>query len=302
MNSDIKKNKQDRTKTGLLSALVTYSFWGVLPVYFKIVDAVPSMEVFAHRVLWSVPFGLIVILIRKQWHEIKRAAINPNVLKFLFFSALLISTNWYLYIVAVQTNEILQASLGYYINPLLYVLVGVTFLNERLRTLQLIAIFIAAIGVLILTLSTGKFPWIAASLAITFTAYGVIRKNVDVGAMPGLFIETIFILPFAIGYFYFLANNGTLFFGSDHLLGSFFLILAGPFTVFPLLFFAIAAKRLRLTTIGMMQFLSPTMQFVVALIYGEALSQASFICFICIWIAIIVFVYDAIGDGTLESY
>jgi chloramphenicol-sensitive protein RarD len=302
MNSDIKKNKQDHTKTGLLSALVAYSFWGVMPVYFKIVDAVPSMEVFAHRVLWSVPFGLIVILIRKQWHEIKRAAINPNVIKFLFLSALLISTNWYLYIVAVQTNEILQASLGYYINPLLYVLVGVTFLNERLRTLQLVAIFIAAIGVLILTLSTGKFPWIAVSLAITFTAYGVIRKNVDVGAMPGLFIETIFILPFAIGYFYFLANNGTLFFGNDHLLDSFFLILAGPFTVFPLLFFAIAAKRLRLTTIGMMQFLAPTMQFVVALIYGEALSQASFICFICIWIAIIVFVYDAIGDGSLESY
>ncbi len=302
MNFNMKKNKRDHTKTGLLAALAAYSFWGVLPIYFKIVDTVPSLEVFAHRVLWSVPFGFIIILIRKQWHEVKRTTFNPNVLKYLFFSALLISTNWYLYIVAVQTNEILQASLGYYINPLLYVLVGVTLLNERLRALQLIAIFIATIGVLILTLSTGKFPWIAVSLAITFTAYGVIRKNADVGAMPGLFIETIFILPFAIGYFYFLANNGTLFFGDDHILDSFFLILAGPFTVFPLLFFALAAKRLRLTTIGMMQFLSPTMQFVVALIYGETLSQASFICFICIWIAIIVFMHDAISEGSLESY
>ncbi|MEC9415388.1 MAG: EamA family transporter RarD [Pseudomonadota bacterium] len=301
MSSTEKKNKQDRTKMGLLSALMAYSFWGVMPIYFKIVDTVTSMEVFAHRVLWSVPFGFIIILIRRQWHEIKWAILNPDILKFLFFSALLISTNWYLFIVAVQTDEILQASLGYYINPLLYVLVGVTFLKERLRVLQSVAIFIAVIGVLILTLSTGKFPWIAISLALTFTAYGVIRKNVNIGAMPGLFLETIFILPFAVGYFYFLANNGALFFGNDYML-DFFLILAGPFTVFPLLFFALAAKRLKLTTIGMMQFLAPTMQFVVALIYGEALSQASFICFICIWIAIIVFVYDAIDEGSLASY
>ena len=220
----------------------------------------------------------------------------------LFITALLIGMNWYIYIYSVQTNQVLQASLGYYINPLFYVLVGVIFLKERLRALQAVAISIAAIGVLILTLSTGQFPWIAITLAASFTVYGVIRKNVAVGAMPGLFIETLIICPLALAYFYHITQGGFAIFANNDSSMIVLLLLAGPITVIPLLLFAVAARKLRLTTIGMMQFLSPTMQFIVALFYGEILSVPSMICFSCIWLAISIFIYDAVTKKDINSY
>ena len=183
--------KIKKTKQGLIAALIAYVCYGLLPIYIKSVDAVPSIEVLAHRIIWSVPFGLLIVLGRKQIPEIKAAFTDIRIMSLLFITALLIGVNWYIYIYSVQTNQVLQASLGYYINPLFYVLVGVIFLKERLRVLQAVAISIAAIGVLILTMSTGQFPWIAITLAASFTVYGVIRKNVAVGAMPGLFIETL---------------------------------------------------------------------------------------------------------------
>ena len=293
MNS-VGSDKNKSTNDGLVAALMAYIFWGIFPIYFKIIDAVPTTEVFAHRIIWSIPFGFFILIVSNQWSEIKRVFKTPNILKFLVLSSSLISINWYIYILAVQSGEILQASLGYYINPLLYVLVGILFLNERLRISQMIAIVIATIGVLTLTFSSGKFPWISIVLATSFTLYGVIRKKVDIGAMPGLFIETLFILPFACLYMFYLFEI--------NLNISLILILAGPFTIFPLFFFAYAAKRLKLTTIGMMQFLSPTMQFIIAFIYGERLTSAGIICFICIWLAIMLFIYDALKQDNMNEY
>ena len=289
-------------REGLVAALMAYLFWGVFPIYFKIIDVVPSEEVFAHRIFWSVPFGVLILYLSKQLGELWQVLLNKRKIIYLALTSILISINWYIYIVAVQTDEILQASLGYYINPLMYVLVGILFLGEKLRTGQIIAILIAAIGVLILTLSAGKLPWISISLATSFTLYGVMRKKIEVSAMVGLFIETLFILPFAFMYILVLTKNGQLFFSLDKPTMASLLVMAGPLTIFPLFFFSYAAKRLKLTTIGMMQFLSPSMQFVVALIYGERLTGASLICFIFIWIAIIVFIYDAFEEGALDSY
>jgi len=301
MNSEeIAKIKN--TKQGLIAALIAYVCYGLLPIYIKSVDAVPSIEVLAHRIIWSVPFGLLIVLGRKQIPEIKAAFTDIRIMGLLFITALLIGMNWYIYIYSVQTNQVLQASLGYYINPLFYVLVGVIFLKERLRALQAVAISIAAIGVLILTLSTGQFPWIAITLAASFTVYGVIRKNVAVGAMPGLFIETLIICPLALAYFYHITQGGFAIFANNDSSMIVLLLLAGPITVIPLLLFAVAARKLRLTTIGMMQFLSPTMQFIVALFYGEILSVPSMICFSCIWLAISIFIYDAVTKKDINSY
>ena len=294
--------KIKKTKQGLIAALIAYVCYGLLPIYIKSVDAVPSIEVLAHRIIWSVPFGLLIVLGRKQIPEIKAAFTDIRIMGLLFITALLIGMNWYIYIYSVQTNQVLQASLGYYINPLFYVLVGVIFLKERLRALQAVAISIAAIGVLILTLSTGQFPWIAITLAASFTVYGVIRKNVAVGAMPGLFIETLIICPLALAYFYHITQGGFAIFANNDSSMIVLLLLAGPITVIPLLLFAVAARKLRLTTIGMMQFLSPTMQFIVALFYGEILSVPSMICFSCIWLAISIFIYDAVTKKDINSY
>ena len=300
---DEEKLAQSKTaKQGLVAALVAYLCYGLLPIYIKMIDSIPSIEVLAHRIVWSVPFGLLIILGRRQIPEIKRALKDFRVMSFLIFTAFLIGMNWYIYIYSVQSNQVLQASLGYYINPLFYVIVGVAFLGEKLRLLQGIAILFASIGVLILTFSTGVFPWISITLAASFTVYGVIRKKIAVGAMPGLFIETIIICPCAFYYFFFITNSGFTFFTNNDISMIILLLFAGPITVIPLLCIAIALKKLRLTTVGMMQFLSPSMQFIVAVIYGEKLTQANMLCFGFIWLAIAVFIYDAVKVRDVSLY
>ncbi|MBN1239137.1 MAG: EamA family transporter RarD [Gammaproteobacteria bacterium] len=282
-----------RSRDGLAAALVAYTLWGFLPIYFKIVQQVPPFEVLAHRIIWAVPFGLPIILLRRQWPEVVRALGTPRTLGWLTLSALLIAVNWVVYITAVQSEEIFQASLGYYINPLMYVAVGIAFFRERLRRPQIAAVLLAAVGVGVLTFSGGELPWIALTLATSFTIYGVIRSRVVIGGMPGLFIETLVLLPLAFGYMVWLGVRGAAAFGPHDPGLSATLLLAGPFTVMPLLAFALAARRLQLSTIGVMQFISPTLQFGVGLAYGEPLSPAHRVCFVLIWAAVTVFSADA---------
>ncbi len=289
----IQESEEEQRRNGLAAALIAYSIWGFLPVYFKLVQTVPALEMLAHRIVWSVPFGAAIVLLRRQFPEVKRALTHKRTLLFLLLSASFVSVNWFLYIVTIQRGEIFQASLGYYINPLMYVAVGVLFLGEKLRRFQLAAIILAAIGVAVLTFSGGMFPWIAIALAMSFTFYGVIRKQVVVGAMAGLFIETMFIVPFAVFYLVALSQAGEAVLASADTSTILLLSLSGPLTVLPLLFFAIAARRLPLTTIGMMQFMAPTINFAVAIYYGEVLTVAHIICFTCIWLAISLFIYDA---------
>ena len=285
----------DRTaRDGVIAALVAYVTWGFLPAYFLLMAAVPSAEMLAHRIVWSVPVGALIIGARAQWPEVHRALTTPRTFLWLVVSAVFIAVNWLVYIYSVQIAQIFQASLGYYINPLLYVLVGVVFLGERLGALQIAAVVLATAGVLVLTVSGGEFPWIAIVLAVSFTIYGVVRKQVVVGGMPGLFIETLLLVPIAVAWMGYVGWRGdaTWLTADAHLWV--LLLLAGPLTVIPLLCFALAARRLRLSTIGFLQFIGPTLQFAVGVASGETLSTPRLVCFGLIWTAVIVFCIDGL--------
>ena len=284
-------------RSGVIFGLIAYTLWGIFPVYFKWVEAVAPAEVLVHRVVWAVPFGALMIFARRQWKEVRYAFVDRSMLAWLTLAALFISVNWFIYIWAVQNERIFEASLGYYINPLMYVAVGVVLLGEHLRRLQVIAVALAFIGVSYLTVSGGVFPWVALSLAALFTAYGVIRKQVAIGAMPGLFVETTLLFPFALTWLVILVLDGSAALGGGDVKLSLLLMMAGPVTVVPLLLFALMAKRLTLTTIGFMQFLAPTLQFLTGLYYGEELTAAHMVCFGCIWVAVAFFSYDAIVAG-----
>lgn len=288
---------ESEVRVGVLVGLLAYFLWGIFPVYFKWIASVAPLEVLGHRVIWAVPFGALIIYGRRQWPEVRRAVADRTMLAWLALAALCISLNWLIYIWAVQHDRIFETSLGYYINPLMYVGVGVALLGERLRRLQIVAVVLAAFGVLFLALSGGAFPWVALSLAALFTAYGVIRKQIAIGAMPGLFIETSLLFPIAAAWMVWsiAAGQASLTAGDAGL--SALLVLAGPVTVLPLLFFAIAAKRVTLTTIGFMQFLAPTLQFFTGLYYGEQLTTAHLVCFGSIWAAVLFFSYDALMAG-----
>ena len=281
------------TRDGLICAFVAFFLWGIFPLYFAVVKDVAALEVLVHRVIWAVPFGALIIHFRKQWPEVKVALTNRRTLFCLTLSAVFITINWLVYIWAVQIEQINQASLGYYMNPLLFTLAGVFVFGERLSLAQTTAIVMAAIGVAVLTFSGGQVPIVALILGVSFVVYGVIRKHVEIGGMPGLFIETLILLPVCLGYLLWLMGTGQAAFSAADPELAAILAFAGPLTVIPLLFFALAARRLDLTIIGMMQFLAPTLQFAVAVWFGEALTTAHIICFSLIWIAVVIFSMDA---------
>ena len=287
---DSQKDRRD----GVLSGVIAYTIWGFLPIYFLLLQSVTSLEILAHRIIWAVPFGAMIIYFRRQWPEVRRALKHKPTLIWLMVAALFIAINWFIYILAVQSGHIFQASLGYYLNPLIYVLVGVVFLGERLRVFQFSAVILATMGVLVLTFSGGQFPYISIAIAISFTIYGVIRKRVVIGGMPGLFIETLILLPFAASWLVWAIWTQQAQFGTDGPGLDAMLLLAGPITVIPLLLFALAARRVPLSTLGFMQFIGPTLQFGVGLVHGETLSTAHLICFSFVWSGVIIFSIDAV--------
>jgi len=290
MNNTPEHNPQ---RAGLLAGVIAYLMWGFFPVYFKITGEIPPLEILSHRVVWAIPFAAFIILLRKQWPQVRQAIANKKTLGALILAALFIAFNWGLYIWAVQENQILQASLGYYINPLIFVLVGVVSFGEKLSRLQLIAVALATIGVVILTIYGGQFPWIAMSLALSFTAYGVIRKRTEVGSLPGLFIETSVLFLPSLAYLFWLQGKGSLHFTNVDPDMMALLVLAGPLTVLPLVAFAFAARRLRLSTLGFLQFIGPSLQFLMGVLYGEKLTLGVLLCFGFIWTAAAVFIWDA---------
>ncbi|WP_427451324.1 EamA family transporter RarD [Litorimonas sp. WD9-15] len=284
-------------RAGLIAGLTAYTIWGLFPIYFVATKHVPALEILAHRIVWSLPFGLLILLFRKQIAETIKALVTPKTVILLAIAAIALAINWGVYIWAIQQEQIFQGSLGYYINPLLYVLVGVLFFKEKLSALQGLAITFACIGVAILTFKGGVFPAISLILAVTFTTYGVLRKYIVVGAMPGLFIEvTVLLLP-AIGTLYYLSQQNGLAWNNAGLETDILLVLAGPLTVLPLLAFAFAARRIKLSTLGILQYLGPTMQFGCALYFGEPFTLAHALCFGFIWLGVGVFAYDAIRSS-----
>jgi chloramphenicol-sensitive protein RarD len=295
--NDLHGRPADAARSGVLFGLLAYTMWGVFPVYFKWIEEVAALEVLGHRILWAVPFGAVILTLRHQWREVRGAFLDRTMLAWLALAALAISANWLIYIWAIQHDRIFESSLGYYINPLMYVAVGVAAFGERLRRLQVVSVTLATIGVLFLTLTGDGFPWVAISLGGLFTIYGVIRRQIAIGAMPGLFVETTMLFPFAAVWIALLLSQETASILSGDLGLSLLLVLGGPITVLPLLFFAIAAKRLSLTVIGFLQFLAPTLQFATGIYYGEPLTSSALVCFAFIWTAVFIFCVDALRQG-----
>ena len=285
--------KDQAVRIGLLAGIGAYTLWGVFPVYLKALSEVSALEILAHRILWSVPFAALLLSLRKQWKEVGAAFKSPRVLLMLSISALAISCNWLIYVWAVINDRVLEASLGYYINPLMYVAAGVLVMGEKLRRAQIIAVILAAAGVAVLTFGVGVFPWVSIALAVLFTMYGYIRKTTNVGALPGLFVETTLLSPLALAYLAWLLSAGTAIFLNQSAGMDMLLILAGPVTVIPLVLFALSARRLKLSTLGFLQYIGPTLQFFLGVYYGEPFTTAHAICFGLIWTALAIFSFDA---------
>lgn len=280
-------------KSGVLFALAAYSMWGIAPMYFKLLTSVPALEIVMHRIIWSVLVLCVLIFVRKKFSQVRIAIRDPKILKTLLISGLLLAVNWLLFIWAVNNNHLLDASLGYFINPLFNVLLARLFLQERLTRLQLLAVFVALMGVAILILSYGKVPWIALTLAITFSIYGLLRKKVAVDSMPGLLIESSMMLPFALLYWLIAdTSSGNMLANTMDL--NVILLLAGVVTTAPLLCFTAAARRIRYTTLGFFQYIGPSIMFLLAvLLYKEPLDNARVITFVFVWSALLIYVYDS---------
>lgn len=280
-------------RAGLVFALAAHTVWGLFPIYWKLLGHVPAMEVLAHRILWSVGFTATVLWLSGQLREVARALRSPALRRALLLSTAMIAINWYLFIWAVSTDRVTEASLGYYINPLLNAVLARVVLGERLARLQVLSLLLAAGAVAYLTLSSGSLPWVSVVLAVTFALYGLIRKRAQVGALVGLTVETGLAAPAALLYLAMLRPP------LGHLLTADFstralLLGAGVATALPLLAFAAAATRLRLTTLGMVQYLAPTLQLGCAvLLYGEPFRREHAVTFSLIWLAIALYVVGA---------
>ena len=275
---------------GILFASLAYVCWGLFPLYFKQLSDVPAMEVLVHRVVWSLLFVLVILAARRQWAWLREALARPQVITAFAVSALLLSVNWLTYIWAVTHGHVVDASLGYFITPLVNVLLGSTVLNERLRPVQWTAVALAAAGVLWLTLQRGEFPWIALVLACSFGGYGLMRKIAPLGALEGLILETMLLAPFALVLLALGAWRGTSSFPSASGLTNGLLVGIGPVTAVPLLLFAAGARRIRMSTLGLLQYLAPTIQFMLGIwFFSEPFSPSRLVGFCLIWGALAIY-------------
>ena len=292
----------DPKPSGLPAALGAYGIWGFLPLYLILVKTVPALEFVGWRIIWTVPICLVIVAIRRQGPELREALRNPRVMLTLTGSALLIGANWLVYVLAVQSGHVLAASLGYFINPLINVLLGTLLLRERLGKLQWVAVGIAAAGVSLLLGGALTTMWISLSLALSFGFYGLLRKQVAVGALPGLTIESaILMVPaLAVAYYYSTTPAGSSF-GQDWEL-SLAIMLGGVVTAIPLLLFAIAARQMDYSTLGFIQFIAPTTVFLLGIfVFGEELQPIQLACFLLIWTALAIFVWDLLARRNKQA-
>ena len=288
---------------GLLYAALAYTAWGLLPVFFKQLSQVNAFEIVMHRMVWSLVFLLCVLAVLKRWAWLRDLARQPRVLLAFAASALLLSINWSVFVWAVQNAHMVDASLGYFILPLVNVAMGFAFLNERPRPGQWLAVAVAAAGVLWLTVQAGRLPWVALVLAVTFGIYGLLRKLAKLGALEGLTLETLLLWPMAVGMLAWWAwhGQGALVQGDPATLG--WLLLAGPLTAIPLLLFAAGARRIPMATLGILQYISPSLQMLLGVwLYGEAFEPARAIGFYLIWMALVLYSADSIWNARKQRF
>ncbi len=286
--------QQKLYKSGLVYALLSYGIWGVFPLYWKMLLHVPPQQILAHRIVWSLLFLMIVLAWRRD-RVFLQYLTSPRILGILLLTSALIGGNWFVYIYAVNNNHIVDASLGYYINPIVNILLGVVFLKERLSRIQIIAVSFAFAGVAYLTFHYGKLPVISLVLAFSFGLYGLLRKKANLQSMPGLMVETLLLAPVALWYLWHMNSLGTASFGHESLLLDILLVTGGPVTALPLFWFGIAATRIPLSTLGFIQYLSPTIQLLIGIfVFSEPFSAAYLISFGLVWTGLGIYTYSII--------
>lgn len=291
---------RQKIDTGVLYAGSAFVIWGVIPIYWKLLDHVGAVEIVMHRIVWTLVFALAALASWQRLPKLYAALTNPRALASLMASAVLIAVNWGIFIWAVIVDRIIETSLGYYINPLVNFILGAAFLNERLTRVQLVAVALAAIGVLNQTIALGYLPWVSLVLAVSFGVYGLIRKTVAVESLEGLTVESIVLAPAAFGYILYLALTKQGAFMHVDLMTDMNLIIAGPLTAIPLLAFAAGARLVRLSTIGFLQYLAPSIALLVALfLYDEPFTTAHAVTFAFIWAALALITWEALRR---ESY
>jgi chloramphenicol-sensitive protein RarD len=281
---------------GVVAAGTAFTLWGVFPMYLRLMKQVPSLEILSHRVLWSVVLLIGLLALRRQWDWLASVRARPRIVLTFVASALMLGTNWVVYIWSVNNDHVIDASLGYFITPLFNVLLGIG-LGERLRSTQSVAIALAACGVLWLTISAGQLPWIGLVIAVTFSLYGLLRKTAALGALEGLSIETLVLLP-AAAFFLLLPDAGSSHaFGNDLSL-TLLLISAGPVTAIPLLMFAYGARRIPLSLVGLLQYIGPSIQLLLGVwLYHEPFAGAKLAGFALIWLGLALYSGEALLRG-----
>ena len=284
-------------RSGIIYAALAFFCWGLFPIYFHALGEVPPLQILAHRMLWSLAFLLVLLLLRRDWKWLQVVR-QPRVFSSFVLSALLLSANWLVYIWSVMNHHVIEASLGYFINPLVNIVLGYLILKERMRPLQWAAIGVAALGVAWLTWQAGTVPWIALFLALSFGGYGLLRKTAALGPLEGLSFETIVLFPLAAGYVIWLTVHGqNVFINTASDTTRWLLIMAGPLTAIPLLLFATGARKIPLSILGLLQYLSPTLQFLLGVwLFKEAFSADRLVGFVLIWSALALFA----GEGLLR--
>lgn len=293
-----RKKTRDLGLAGAGFALAAYTLWGVLPAYWKALHNVAPQEIVANRVVWSLLFTLAILAALGRGHELRAALRTPRHMLALLASGCLIALNWGMFIWAVSVGRLVEASFGYYLNPLVNVALGVFLLGEPLRLLQRIAISAAALGVLALGFGTRTAPWLPLALAVTFGMYGLVRKLTPVSSVAGLSVETAILSPLALGYMLVLGNTGEGHLATTDLRTSALLIFSGVVTALPLIWFASAARRLTFSSLGIFQYVSPTISFLLAVVvYGEPFTPARAFAFACIWIAVGLYSVDSLLDA-----
>jgi chloramphenicol-sensitive protein RarD len=283
----------DERRAGVGAGLGAYALWGLFPLYFPLLEPAGGLEIVAHRVAWSLLFVGLLLTVRRNWGQVRAAVRRPRSLLVLAAAAVLIAVNWLVYVYAVNSGHVVEASLGYFINPLVSVVLGVFVFRERLRWLQWVAVGIAVVAVVVLTVDYGQPPWIALTLALTFGLYGLLKKLVRVEATPGLFLETAVVVVPALVVMGVMEGNGDAAFGHAGVGHALLLAGSGVATAVPLLLFAAAARRVPLSTIGLMQYLTPLMQLAIGVfVYSEPMPPARLVGFAIVWLALAVFTVD----------
>lgn len=280
---------------GILAGIGAYTLWGLFPIYWRLLEQDPAIEILAHRMVWSLVFVAGILTLQKEWRWLGEVLRNRRTVVIYTLAAILLSLNWYTYIWAVNAGYVVEASLGYFINPLVNFLLGVIFLGEKLRSGQVAAVILAGLGVVYLTVSYGSLPWISLALAFTFGMYGLIKKTAALESMHGFSLETLVLFLPALGYLIYRDASGVGAFAHQGVLITLLLILAGPVTSIPLLLFGYAARRIPLSMLGFIQYITPTMQFLLGVfVYFEPFPKARLVGFSIIWLALLVYSLEGV--------